>query len=83
MRKFKCTKEVTAGRITEAAPDFVVTEDGEKHDIPERVHAMIHNDVRVNELGYLVIYKDGYVSYSPKDIFEEGYTVVAEKKTAR
>lgn len=27
--------------------------------------------------GYLVFYKDGYVSYSPAKAFEEGYTLVS------
>lgn len=26
--------------------------------------------------GYYVVYKDGYKSFSPKEAFEEGYTVV-------
>ena len=28
---------------------------------------------KVGEEGYKVIYKDGYVSWSPKDVFEEAY----------
>lgn len=28
---------------------------------------------KINEDGYRVIYKDGYTSWSPKDVFEEAY----------
>lgn len=35
----------------------------------------IHN---VNEPGYLVEYKDGYLSWSPKDVFEETYRETEE-----
>ena len=29
-----------------------------------------------NEKGYIVIYPDGYVSWSPKDVFEKAYRVL-------
>lgn len=29
-----------------------------------------------NEKGYIVMYPDGYVSWSPKDVFEKAYRVL-------
>jgi len=31
--------------------------------------------------GYLVVYSDGYMSWSPADAFEGGYTQVSQEKT--
>lgn len=28
------------------------------------------------DLGYYVVYKDGYASWSPSNVFEEGYTLI-------
>lgn len=39
-------------------------------------------DAGPDTLGYLVIYEDGYVSYSPSKAFEEGYTLIDGKTEA-
>lgn len=31
-----------------------------------------------NRLGYLVVYPDGYESWSPKDVFEAAYRLVSD-----
>lgn len=33
-------------------------------------------DEGVEDLGYYVVYKDGYISWSPTKAFEEGYTLI-------
>ena len=35
-----------------------------------------------NELGYYVIYPDGYESWSPQDVFEEAYRKISAKEKA-
>lgn len=38
--------------------------------------AKFHGEFHSDDLGYLVVYPDGYVSWSPTTAFEEGYTRV-------
>lgn len=33
------------------------------------------NEIVPNDLGYYVVYEDGYVSWSPTKAFEDGYTL--------
>lgn len=80
MRKYKCSKEVSAALIVSYEPGFVITSDGARHEIEPRVVEMIHKDAPRNGPGYLVAYKDGYVSYSPRAVFEEGYQLIQDKK---
>ena len=46
-------------------------------DVPDRVYGAVVDDYKRGngewEPGYLVRYADGYLSYSPKKAFEEGY----------
>jgi hypothetical protein len=37
-------------------------------------------EVKDGREGYKVIYKDGYVSWSPKDVFEEAYKPLDEMR---
>ena len=37
--------------------------------------------LRNNEEGYKVVYPDGYVSWSPKDVFEKSYLRVGDNNT--
>lgn len=80
MPRYKCHKEVWALKIKEVrlhktgnvellfddckyAPTFEPPSFNEKHHpVPG---------------GYLVVYKDGYRSFSPADAFEDGYTLVS------
>ena len=42
-------------------------------DITNRFH--FHDAEGKQDLGYYVVYKDGYVSWSPTKEFEDGYTL--------
>lgn len=33
----------------------------------------LHKKEYMDEIGYIVKYKDGYISWSPKDVFERAY----------
>lgn len=37
-----------------------------------------HVQFGTNDNGYLVVYQDGYTSWSPTKAFEEGYTLITE-----
>lgn len=75
--RYKCHKEVRALKITsitfledDAASlnnGFLVTNPG--------FGSKFHGD---DDLGYYVIYGDGYESWSPSKAFEEGYTLIQE-----
>jgi hypothetical protein len=75
--KYRCHKEVLAVKIT-AMASYV---DGMSRLMPEDVSIMpVLVDAKwmakhePQAPGYLVRYNDGYISWSPKEAFEEGYT---------
>ena len=72
--KYICHKEVHAIKI------LGISLDGElAFEKPFAPRLMSHEwlDKHNPEVGgYLVIYKDGYQSFSPANAFEEGYTLI-------
>lgn len=77
--RYKCHKEVNAVKI--AAIEF--REDGSATIAPieDKVNTIYTSSGyrerfkgSENDLGYYVIYDDGYTSWSPSKAFEEGYT---------
>lgn len=82
MPKYQCLKKVWALRIKEIVQnpnesmDVFFEEDGfaprnfEKHDRMSRPEPSAG--------WYMVIYPDGYVSFSPASAFETGYRLIAE-----
>ena len=73
---WKCHKIVKAGKITAFGPDWsgpVTVEDANgatcKVDMPPNAFAR----GRPNLGDYIVIYDDGYKSWSPAKAFEDGY----------
>jgi hypothetical protein len=87
MPKYKCHKEVWALKIKSIAKDG----DGENREsdgsamiIPEeagyapfRVEQEYLHKHKPEAGGYYVVYKDGYQSFSPANVFEEGYSEIA------
>lgn len=75
--RYNCHKSVWAGEITK----LEASEEGAYlsmfHEGVIEIHVdsefCIRHNPRVG--GYLVIYDDGYMSYSPKEAFESGYTM--------
>ena len=79
--KYRCHKEVYALKIrsvvdrTDTIPGRILTFSDPGYESLElpvsaeyiRKHAPVPG-------GYYVVYKDGYTSFSPADVFEEGYT---------
>ena len=83
MKTYKCHKVVEAALVVatdydhEAHHVVAVCDDGGSYPAP--------NGLSIDKLvgGYLVSYKDGYFSWSPKEAFEEGYTEVVEPKPTK
>lgn len=85
--RYRCHKDVWALQIKD------VTYDQPPHGTDPRGNATITpveegyapitmdekwaSKVRPQPGGYLVIYKDGYTSYSPAEAFEDGYTRIS------
>jgi hypothetical protein len=78
MKRYKCHKEVRAAKIAWADPtkDRVGVEGQESSvDCPPGMFERF-----VPKPGdYLVQYEDGYLSFSPKKAFEDGYTLIPER----
>lgn len=84
MPQYKCHKVVSALRIEK------ITKDGEDENresdgsaiitpldypfSPFKVEAEYMLKHKPVEGGYYVVYEDGYKSFSPKEVFESGYT---------
>ncbi len=84
MPRYKCHKEVLAGRIKTMANNFngivlqsvtLVFEEAESR--PETVDAAWVDKHRPAVGGYFVRYVDGYTSFSPGKAFEDGYTRIS------
>jgi len=67
LKRYKCHKEVTAVPMNREAYNNYR---GWK----------LSDDERPDDDGYIVIYNDGYVSWSPKVQFDEGYTEIKDNK---
>ncbi len=77
---YKCSKVVQAAKIIEIKtwPDGIIDIKLEcpiKNYITARIDAEWANKHAPNKGGYLILYKDGYLSYSPQKAFEDSYTV--------
>jgi hypothetical protein len=82
MPRYKCHKEVHALKINAVIEndkdDSLELHFADEGYAPIRVIHFIETqkflDLDDNDLGYLVVYPDGYRSWSPTEAFEEGYT---------
>ena len=81
--RYKCYKEVWALKImkierhNEGDPSgsaMITPLDGRY--APFRVEPQYVRRHNPQVGGYYVVYKDGYKSYSPADVFEDGYTLI-------
>lgn len=81
-KKFKCHKVVEAGQITAIREDGVI-EIYQNEDEPLQLGQAWVERHHPEVGGYVVVYNDGYCSYSPQAAFEEGYSEIAEGETAQ
>ncbi len=73
MKKYRSHKIVEAGVIYDRTANGQVKVDDEWIDVPENMFA---RGWPVFGADYLVRYEDGYISWSPKKAFEDGYDEV-------
>ena len=77
--RYRCHKEVRAVKIhridthLDTVDAVVVPEDGFA-PIPVSARFLWKHEPEAG--GYLVLYDDGYVSYSPAEPFEKGYSLI-------
>lgn len=81
MRAYKCHKTVMAGKITAAEKRedgswIVAMEGGAAATIPSADAGRFR--ITEQDMGYYVMYEDGYVSWSPTAVFEDGYTCLTD-----
>lgn len=80
--QYKCHKVVRAGKISVIDTDIdkgllIVSILGIKKPFEFPSHLLRLRSVEIG--GYLVVYEDGYVSYSPAAAFEAGYSLIIDK----
>lgn len=82
MKTYKSHKIVKAARILEVYGNTLVFGEGEEFLLTEsqktKFSAMAKEAGLDIDDGYVVGYEDGYVSWSPVDVFEKGYTELGE-----
>jgi len=80
MPLYNCHKQVRALKIArierEEAGGAVIFPEEEEF-APFRVNPDFMNKHQPKAGGYFVAYKDGYISFSPAEAFEEGYTLAS------
>lgn len=87
MPRYKCHKEVWAHKILGIEHNNAHVPNSETDgsailSVAEEGYNMVHVDheyMRKHKPevgGYYVVYKGGYKSFSPADVFEDGYTLI-------
>lgn len=82
MKTYKSHKTVKAAKILSAEKQsdgrWCFMKEGESGPVPDTTtkEEAIRFRISESDLGYVVWYADGYVSWSPTKAFEEGYEVV-------
>ena len=85
MPRYRCHKCVSAAKITtllihvDGVLDLEMV-DPEGNIIKCRMSADWNHKHSPDKGGYLVLYDDGYTSYSPAEAFEKGYTLLTENE---
>lgn len=79
MTRYRCHKSVHAGQITAMTPipggfriDYMGANNAPASVNVKDAWAVKHSTAEAG--GYIVVYEDGFMSYSPKKAFEDGYT---------
>ena len=60
-------------KIVKAMPGTMAEAQAIKSGVSQKVREKITAESAGNEAGYIVKYPDGYVSWSPKNVFEKAY----------
>jgi len=84
MQAYKCHKVVLAAKIVDydIANGRVITGSGWHIPVPkERWSDDYINFTDTRKNFYIVIYRDGYISFSPASEFEDGYSPLKQPET--
>lgn len=85
--RFKCHKVVAAAKILAIFPEPNFDGAQLQLDIPNRPLMLVESGYMDKHEpvvgGYYVVYTDGYASFSPGDVFEDGYTRIEEEVEAQ
>lgn len=65
-------KQYIGTKIVKAEPAVRIVEKGNRRVVPLTQHPITCHADKV-DMGYKVVYEDGYESFSPKKVFEESY----------
>lgn len=85
MKQYKCHKVVVAGKITDlrspGSYEFLVGIADQETPVSLTEAEFVRvggarEKAEDEDLGYLVIYEDGYKSWSPSKAFEDGYSLL-------
>lgn len=82
MPKYQCHKKVWALKIKEIQDDKATQPTLAFHEVgyaPISVDWDWYYKHKPEAGGYYVVYEDGYKSFSPEKVFEEGYSIAAQK----
>ena len=74
--KYNCHKQVWALEIEKVEGNKLFFVDERYAPIVVEPEFISKHDL--NQPGYLVVYRDGYRSFSPAKVFEEGYTLALD-----
>lgn len=79
MPKYQCSKQVWALKIkdltiSESGSGFLTPDDSGFSAVYVSPEYMRRHNPQVG--GYYVVYKGGYESFSPSDVFEDGYFLI-------
>ncbi len=77
MKSYRCHKTVKASKVLAVQGAYVVTESGHKV-MGSKLKPLTGMPLGVAIGGYVVVYEDGYTSWSPGNVFEEGYSLVPD-----
>lgn len=77
LKLYQCHKQVRAAKIERVDPRALVLEGSSRYPIERE----FLDRCKPQPGGYLVVYEDGYESYSPAKPFEEGYKLILENGT--
>lgn len=75
MPRYRCHKEVSALKILGVRAERYLEFEPPFSDIDIGNQWVEHHGPQAG--GYLVVYEDGYQSFSPAKAFEDGYTLVS------
>ena len=82
MKRYQCHKVFEAAKIMSVVGGVVrlINEDGSGERVVDESWLSRFTPESSSDLGYLIRYEDGYLSWFPSKEFEEGHSLVNEEE---